>query len=269
MTLDVLIATHRPEGILRVANMNLPTVNGVRYIVSWQASGDTPVPPVLSDRPDIEIHRVNSIGLSRNRNHGISVSKADIYLIADDDLHYTSSQLREVVDAFSDRPQMDIAVFRYNTDGNKKYPPQECPLLPYPKGYFPTSFEIAVRRSPRTTALRFDERFGLASGVFHSGEEDIFILKARDMGLDMRILPITVTHHDGPTTGTGKIRDCKVVNAMGALIVYLHPLSFPLRIPLKALRLSNAGQTSFTTALTGLLKGAFIASFKVRKPWRE
>ncbi len=268
MTLDVLIATHKPEGILRVADMDLPAVDGVRYIVTWQMSGDTPVPPVLSGRPDVEIHRVSSTGLSRNRNEGISRVGADIYLIADDDLHYTASQLREVMDAFRDRPEMDIAAFMYNSGGGKKYPASETPLFPYPKGYFPSSVEIAVRMSPRTSSLRFDSRFGLGSGVFHSGEEDIFLLTARSKGLDMRFVPIRITRHDGHSTGTGRIADSKVLHAMGALILYLHPATFPLRIPLKAMRLSRAAQAPFLRALSGLTKGAITAAFKVRSPWK-
>ncbi len=34
-TIDVVIATHRPEGIRRVETMDAPALPGVRYIVSW------------------------------------------------------------------------------------------------------------------------------------------------------------------------------------------------------------------------------------------
>ena len=36
MTLDVMIVTIGADGIKRVAAMNLPEVEEVRYIVSWQ-----------------------------------------------------------------------------------------------------------------------------------------------------------------------------------------------------------------------------------------
>ena len=45
LTLDVLIATHTPEGILRVADMNLPVVEGVRYIVSCGITAMREIPP--------------------------------------------------------------------------------------------------------------------------------------------------------------------------------------------------------------------------------
>lgn len=35
LTLDVNIVTHRRAGIERVAAMELPRVDGVRYVVSW------------------------------------------------------------------------------------------------------------------------------------------------------------------------------------------------------------------------------------------
>ncbi|MDE5915852.1 MAG: hypothetical protein K2G71_04680, partial [Duncaniella sp.] len=57
LTLDVLIATHTPEGILRVADMNLPVVDGVRYIVSSQDHRDAEIPMALETRHDVTVDR--------------------------------------------------------------------------------------------------------------------------------------------------------------------------------------------------------------------
>lgn len=48
LTLDVLICTYTPDGIRRVAGMNLPALEGVTYIVSWQEHADAPVPDSLA-----------------------------------------------------------------------------------------------------------------------------------------------------------------------------------------------------------------------------
>lgn len=269
MTLDVLIATHRPDGIRRVDGMSLPLVEGVRYIVSWQMGGDTPVPAALAGRDDVEIHRTESIGLSLNRNDGISRSQADIYLIADDDLSYTAGQLRAVMEAFGSRPDMDVAAFMAESDVPKPYPSAECPVMPYPKGYYPTSFEIAVRRSARTAPLRFDLRFGLGSGVFHLGEEDVFMLSAHRLGLDMRFIPIVITRHDGPTTGERAVSDPKALRAMGAVMLLLYPATFPLRIPLKAWRLARKAHAPMPVAFVRMAEGALMQmAYKVRSWWR-
>ena len=51
MTLDVLISTCGSNGIERVAQMQLPQVDGVAYIVSWQLTDD-----------DTSIGRPSSVG---------------------------------------------------------------------------------------------------------------------------------------------------------------------------------------------------------------
>lgn len=269
MTLDVLISTCRPAGIEHVAAMDLPVVEDVTYIVTWQDSRDTPVPPALEQRKDIEIYRVDTIGLSNNRNEGISRSRGDIWLVADDDLRYTAPQLRKVIDTFRSRPAMDVALFRFEGAGSKLYPAVETPAIPYPKFYYPSSVEIAVRRSPRTMAMRFDPRFGLGSGLFHAGEEDIFLLRGRELGLDMRIIPETITLHQGVSTGEGSITDGKVLAAFGAVMRYHYPLSFILRLPLKAWRLSRAGRCGFMRGLARMSGGALYTLFKLPAPWKS
>lgn len=269
MTLDVLISTCTPGGIDRVAAMELPVVQGVRYVVTWQRPEGVPVPAALAERSDVEIHRVTSVGLSNNRNEGIIRSKADIWLVADDDLRYTPEGLRSVIDAFGSRHSMDVALFRFEGADGKIYPPEECQVFPYPKDFYPSSIEIAVRRSPRTESMRFDPRFGLASGLFHAGEEDVFLLRGRELGLDIRLIPETITTHEGVSTGKSRITDRKVLAAFGAVMSYHHTLTLPLRLPLKAFRLHRSGQASFITALLGMTRGALYAIFKLPHPWKE
>lgn len=267
MTLDVLISTHGPEGIRRVGRMNMPSVEGVRYIVTWQGHGGAEIPPSLLTRDDVEVCRVESMGLSCNRNEGISRSRADIYLIADDDLRYTMHDLCGVIEAFEKRPSMDVAVFMYDGPDGKSYPAVETPLFPLPRGYFPTSFEIAVRRSERTSVMRFDPRFGLGSGVFHVGEEDVFLLHGRSLGLDMRFIPHRVTTHAGLTTGLRQISDPRVLRGAGAGIFYYYPVTAVLRVPLKAWRLSRSGRAPLFRSLAQLAIGALYAAILLRKPW--
>lgn len=47
MKLDVAISTYQPQGLQRVADMNLPQVEGVRYVVSWQQHGGARIPEQL------------------------------------------------------------------------------------------------------------------------------------------------------------------------------------------------------------------------------
>lgn len=260
MTLDVIIATLGIEGIRRVSTMQLPPVPGVKYIISWQQAGTTPVPPSLK-RDDIEIYRLDSIGLSRNRNNALDHSQSDIRLIADDDLSYTAESLLAVVKAFETRDEMDIACFRYNGPDNKTYPPEECDLQLMPKNYYVTSFEMAIRNRGKSGTLRYDERFGLGSGKFTLGEENELMCRARRFGLNIRFIPITITSHPGLTSGLRRIDTPNALAAQGAVIAMEYPLSWPLRTPLKAWRLWRQGQAPFWKAMLHGVRGSLWTKF--------
>lgn len=269
LTLDVLIATHTPEGILRVADMNLPVVDGVRYIVSWQDHRDAEIPGVLETRHDVTVDRFGQRGVSFNRNNAIELSTADVYLVADDDLCYTSSQLEAVRRVFEENPELDYASFMYEgTD--KAYPTEECRLgRRLPKGFYQTTFEVAVRRRGRAASLRFHPAFGPGSISLHAAEDEMFLLTARRLKLNCRFFPIVITRHEGMTTGQRRITEPGVLRAFGAFIYYCYPLTFIPRIPLKAWRLSKSGQSRFFTALREMMSGVAFAAEHVTPAWKE
>lgn len=265
MTLDVLIITHLPEGIDKIEEMRLPEVKGVNYIVSWQDHRNASIPASLSQRSDIAIYRFDKTGVSHNRNNAIAHSTADIYLIADNDLKYTSEQLYRVIYAFVERPEVDYASFMYDGNDAKTYPSETLDISKkLPKSFFQTTFEIAVRRSKRTTALRFNDDFGPGAKYFSVGEDEIFLLTARKMGLNCRFFPIVITRHEGLTTGLRRMTDPKALAGTGAVISLLYPRTFLLRIPLKAWRMWRGGQASFFKALGHGLRGAWIAKTKIK-----
>lgn len=270
LTLDVLICTFTPGGIRRVADMNLPRVEGVRYIVSWQEHGDAEVPASLEERIDVGVFRLGQKGLSANRNNAIEQSTADIYLIADDDLRYTPAQLEAVRRVFEEDPTLDYASFMYEGEGGKTYPAEECDLTRrLPKGFYQTSFEIAVRRRGLAAQLRFPVAFGLGSPWLHAAEEEMFLLTARRLRLNCRFFPTVITSHCGPTTGNRVITDPCVLRAWGAYMYFAYPLTFPARIVVKARRLGQSGQAAFGTALREMLRGVGIGMSRVNTPWEE
>ena len=70
MTVDIAIITYKPEGIERLSKMQLPQMEGVRYVVSWQAHELASVPEELL-RDDIVVYRFDKNGQSYNRNNAI------------------------------------------------------------------------------------------------------------------------------------------------------------------------------------------------------
>lgn len=265
--LSVLIATCRPAGIERVVEMDLPEVDGVHYWVSWQMHENLPLPEPLSLRKDMTVLRADTIGLSNNRNNLLENAIGDVFLIADDDLRYTSTQLVDVIRTFDENPDVDYASFMFTGADAKAYPSHACPLWPVPKNFFQTSFEVAIRNNSRTARLRYNPFFGLGAPVLRSGEDELFLISAIRLRLNCKFFPIIITHHEGLTTGTRKITDNGVLKASGAVIAVQYPFTAFLRIPLKAYRLQMSGQASFGKSLWYMIQGVFylLTHREVRK----
>lgn len=251
-----MIATYRPEGIERVVAMELPRVEGVEYVVSWQAHGNQPLPAALEGRGDVRVVRYDGSTLSGNRNMALDSSHGDICLVADDDLRYTTAQLRAVVDTFATHPEVDMALFRYEGTG-KRYPEVETDLERVPPFFFPTSFEMAFRRQlGAERGLRFNPFFGLNAPYLTAGEDDILFRRAQAYGLRRRFFPVTITRHEGPTTGERRVTDPGVLRSTGALIHLDHPATSWLRIPLNAWRVKRAGRCGLLKAVLWMAQGA-------------
>lgn len=203
MNLEVLISTYGQEGIARTARMKLPEVKGVSYLVSLQLpeTVEFEVPDSLR-RDDLRIVVSRSRGLSRNRNNALDHSSGDILLIADDDLDFTAEALESVKSTFEENPLLDFATFRHMGKDEKWFPSHEFDFgEKEPSGYYLTSFELAVKRQSIVPCFRFPENMGAGTPVFGSGEENVFLLQMLNGGLRGKFFPITVTVHNGLTTG--------------------------------------------------------------------
>lgn len=254
--LDVAIATWQPEGILRVAAMNLPRVPGVRYVVSWQLAGPDPaIPASLAERRDVFICFTNERGLGANRANACRHCNAEVILTADDDLTYTPRQLRSVIDTFHRNPEVDLAAFRFN-GSTTQYPDQECTLsLPLPKNYYISSVELAFRRRV-LDRISFDPDFGIGAPVFQSGEDSKFLLDALKAGLKCTFYPVTICTHDHPSTGDRPLSK-GIALASGRLIRMQYPLSWAPRIVLNAWRNTKKGG-NFFPSLYHMFRGALL-----------
>lgn len=236
MRLQVLICAYGAEGIRRVARGSHPRMEGVRYTVSWQApEGD--VPPEIRGRDDFSIHPVEGKGLSKNRNAALRHASAPILLISDDDLSYTESDLRSVLEAFDAHPDADVLCFTHRRD-NGVLPDSarygEFPLDRQARGWYPTSFEIAFRNDGRPIPA-FDEDFGIGA-EYPAGEEVLFLHALLAEDRKGYFLPIPIATHPGDTTTERDGATPGFIRMKGALHRRLHPADWPLRMATHALR---------------------------------
>lgn len=257
--LQVLIATHRPEGINRVAAMSLPRLEQVGYIVSWQAHGNAPVPDGIACRNDITVCRFDKPGVSRNRNNAFDHATAPLVLVADDDLEYLPGAFDDIIAAFDQNPDLDFAAFRYEGDDPKTYPSTEVSLTPPPPGFCLTAFEFAMRRNQATARLRFREDFGPGAPRYIAGEDDMLLITAGRLGLRGRFFPVTIARHPGLTTGFRPIADPRVAQTTGALLRANNPrIGWLPRIPLTAWRIWRSGRMPLLSAMRHLALGAYF-----------
>lgn len=256
LTLDVAISTYKPEGIRRVEQMLKPLQpkDGVRYVVSWQEHQNEEIPEYLTHRKDVEIHRLDLKGLSRNRNNAIDHCHGDIILIADDDLEYYPDFSIKIKKAFELKSEMDLGIFKVKFLTEKKYPADNCDLkLPFPKNYYCSSVEIAFRRE-RLKGMRFWSEMGLGNSHLQCGEDELFLISAIKKGFNCKFINEFIARHPEETTGD-KISE-GIIRAHGFIISQIYTFSLFPRLIVKAKRISVKNKLSFGRSLFLLIQGA-------------
>ena len=254
--LEVLIVTHGPDGLQRVADMRLPSVDGVGYVVAWQHRQPATAIPAPLWRDDIAIYPNTTVGSGANRNEALAHASAPVVLMADNDLRYSRSALLAVIDTFRRYPDTDLALFRYH--GAKKKYPRGVTVLKRRTIPYVTTFEMAVRlQSIRDAGVRFDPLFG-AGAYYGCGEDHLFFHDCLRKGLRCVFFPVTVTSHPHSTTGSRPIATVPAARAQGAIMRRVFGMWGGLpRLPLMAWRTWRAGRAP----LLWLLRHAIPAFF--------
>lgn len=226
--LELLICTI-DDGIHRAARVPLPRRNGVAYLIGWQhTEGHSRELPEALRRSDIRVIETEGRGLSANRNRTLAHARGDLLLIADDDCRYTPSGLETVIRGFTEHPEANVLLFQAVDEEGKPHKAYAGSPFNYahrPRGYFPSSCEIALRRLSQLP--RFDERFGLGSSFLGCGEEVVFLHTAQTRGLNILYLPHPIVTTGRATTGTRFATSPAVQRAKGALLalVYGRPMA--------------------------------------------
>ncbi len=216
------------EGIRQVPHLLLTPRADVDYVVSFQyttESARTLVPSELRCRADVKVYPLRGKGLSANRNHALRHATGDVLLIADDDNRYRNEYFDTVLQTYRRDAEVDVALFRVkDLQGRwiKSYPPRIFDYAEAPRGYYPCSQEITLRRRAVENGLCFNVRFGLGAPFLCAGEEDVFLCDALRQGLTVRGYPDTVAETDGDTTGLHFLTDIRVQRSKGAVFCYVY-----------------------------------------------
>ena len=242
--LQVLICAYGADGLRRIAQNCHPQVKGVCYLISWQPAGadETDIPRQIAGRSDFGIYITHTSGLSRNRNNALANSSAPLLLLSDDDVSYSADGLTAVIAHFDNNPGCDLATFRYESaNAPKVYPGSGFDLRHPAKGYYITSFEIAMRRRLLSaTGVRFNEWFGINS-EFGAGEEDLFVHDLLAHGACGSFVPATICRHDNDTTGDRMLYSDAFIRIKGAVFSHIHPHTWLPRMIAHAIRSRRHG----------------------------
>ena len=176
---------------------------------------------------NINLINVNQIGLSKSRNLAIENAKADICLLADDDIVYENNFESIIINAFNLNPSADIITFKMNDFKGNSF--KDYPIIKKHNKKslsFVNSVVIAFRRnSIISNKVFFDENFGLGS-TFQTADEYVFLRNALNLNLNIVFHNEVILSH--PVDSSGKdVASDRILFAKGALFYkYYNVLSF-------------------------------------------
>lgn len=209
-SVDILISTSN-ERIDYVEQILKPVQHNVNYIIGHQVYGiykeKISTPKIVDIREDIKYFRSEERGISKNRNITIDNARADISVIADDDIKYFDNTFENIVKYHNLYPKASVIIFQIQTlDSNKPFKayPATKFWLTKKDASFVNSIEITFKTQDiKNKGISFNENFGLGSKLT-GGEENLFILDCINSGLNVLYIPIPIVIHPKETSGRNK-----------------------------------------------------------------
>jgi glycosyltransferase involved in cell wall biosynthesis len=140
-----------------------------------------------------------SVGLSLSRNLAISNASGDALLITDNDVVINDRRIKDILGKL-DLNQVGAVIFKDKHGYGASWP--QVRTLNYIDVLKVCSWQICII-SKNLGGVRFDQRFGLGSGAYNSGEENIFLTDILRENQKVLFIPVVAVDH--PDEGTGAI----------------------------------------------------------------
>lgn len=213
MKLEVLISTMNQKDIYSlISKMNIQT----DAVVINQCERESYEEIVYKEKK-IRIFNCAERGLSKSRNKAIKESKADICIIADDDMTYVDNYEEIIKKAYKKYEMADMIAFYVSSENPNNIKPKliEGKLGPL-KSFKIQSVQLTFkRRKIKEKKIRFDENFGAGLDLY-MGEENIFIFDCIKSGLNLYSYPIEFARLDNRESTWFKGYDEKYFKVKGA-----------------------------------------------------
>lgn len=192
MKLEVLVSCMNEENPYSLITKS----NIVSDVVVINQNGRDKIEFLKTKNQTVKLISMNDTGLTKSRNQALLNATNEICILCDDDVEYIEGYESVILKAFQDLPEASIIIFdieRLNYS-EKIIRMDRIKKSPRFKSY--GSVRIAFRRKDIIdNKLFFYEEFG-AGSIFSSGEETIFLEKARNKGLSIFEYPTSIAKVD-------------------------------------------------------------------------
>ncbi|EKU92999.1 Glycosyl transferase family 2 [Alloiococcus otitis] len=229
MDLEVLLSTMNKNNLDFLNNINLSS----NCVIVNQNKDNYSVKDVQYGSCNLRLVNSKDIGLSRSRNLAIKNSRADICVIADDDIVYKKNYVNIIKQAYMDNPHADIIAFqvsRINSKDRKKSFRKRKSWDGYLTSMKISSVEITFKRkSIVNNGISFNTDFG-AGTYFSHGEENIFLYDCLDHGLKILYLPIEVGQVDVSNSSWFQGYNASYFHTLGAKFYNMSQITYPVLI---------------------------------------
>ncbi|MGP4064074.1 glycosyltransferase [Oceanobacillus sp. M65] len=176
MKIEVLVSTMNQENLSIVEKMNIQSDS----IIINQTNKNDYCEDVFCGK-NIKMYSFNERGVGLSRNNALMRSKADICLMADDDMVYVDEYEQKVIKAFQKQPNADMIMFNvpiHKKNGSIKVKVKKNGRIRFINALKYGTVNIAFKRE---AIMKKNILFSLLFGGgtrYSSGEDSIFITDA-------------------------------------------------------------------------------------------
>ena len=127
-------------------------------------------------------------GVGKNRNIALMAAEGDIFLFADDDMHYRPDYAEQVVKAFEELPKADVIIFSVEIIKNGELAERRINPIKRRRLYNSLRYGTYVLAARKNALLRTNINFTTLFGggcIYSCGEDSMFILDCLRAGLKL------------------------------------------------------------------------------------
>lgn len=139
----------------------------------------------------IEWISTDTRGVGKNRNQVLKLAKADICVLADDDMIFENDYAKDVLECFKKHPDADILIFNLNGKKKRYKNTKARKIHRFNYGKYGAARIAFKTKSIHSKSLKFNTLFG-GGCQYSCGEDTIFLHDCLKKGLKIVAVPVAI-----------------------------------------------------------------------------